>query len=267
LGLGYYVLARTNEKLEYTGAYYELVESNFINQEDVSMIDLKYVWDNTNWSYTYPIRGSRLYFKYQTSPMINYDANSLSFDGRIYKPLFNGLSMLIRNFNGVSWGNQNQKFYLGSSPSFYTSDNFNVNQYYQTQNFDEFYFSEHIMPIRGVPFMYKSGDNVMSFNFELRAPFLIYYFPAIKWIGQLNAVAFIDAGVTWNNQFLSVSDKENWIARESGGSAQGWVMSYGWGPRFILLGLPFQINYAWQFNPITKQKSERRYEITIGFDL
>ena len=44
-------------------------------------------------------------------------------------------------------------------------------------------------------------------------------------------------------------------------------MSYGWGPRFILFGLPFQINYAWQFNPVTKQKSEKRYEITIGFDL
>ena len=117
--------------------------------------------------------------------------------------------------------------------------------------------------------MYKSGDNIMSFNLELRAPFLIYYFPAIKWIGQLNAIVFIDAGVTWNQdtKFPSISDKENWRNREDGGSAQGWVMSYGWGPRFILLGLPFQINYAWQFNPITKWKSDKRYEITIGFDL
>ena len=117
--------------------------------------------------------------------------------------------------------------------------------------------------------MYKSGDNIMSFNLELRAPFLIYYFPAIKWIGQLNAIVFIDAGVTWNQdtKFPSISDKENWVNREDEGSAQGWVMSYGWGPRFILLGLPFQINYAWQFNPITKWKSSKRYEITIGFDL
>ena len=47
----------------------------------------------------------------------------------------------------------------------------------------------------------------MSFNLELRAPFLIYYFPAIKWIGQLNAVVFIDAGVTWNQdtKFPSIS--------------------------------------------------------------
>ena len=117
--------------------------------------------------------------------------------------------------------------------------------------------------------MYKTGDNVMAWNFELRAPFLLYYFPAVKWIGQINAVAFLDAGVTWNkhNQFPSISHANNWVNREDGGTAEGWVMSYGWGPRFILLGLPFQINYAWQFNPVTKQKSEKRYEITIGFDL
>ena len=133
----------------------------------------------------------------------------------------------------------------------------------------DFYFSEHVMPIRGIPFMYKSGDNIMSFNFELRAPFLLYYFPAIKWIGQLNAIAFVDAGVTWNktDPMPKISNSNHWINREDGGSEQGWVMSYGWGPRFILFGLPFQINYAWQFNPITKQKSSKRYEFTIGIDL
>lgn len=270
VGLGYHLLTKTNEILRQNNyGYYDLEESEFDSQNSIATIDLKYVWDNTGWSYTYPIRGTRFYMKYQTSPLPNYNANLISFDGRFYKPLFNGLSLLIRNFSGLSWGEENQKFYLGSSPSFYTSDNFNVNQYYQNQNLDEFYFSEHVMPIRGVPFMYKMGDNVMAFNFELRAPFLIYYFPAIKWIGELNGIGFIDIGVTWNdNENLpSISNEENWLNRENGGSAQGWVMTYGWGPRFILLGLPFQVNYAWQFNPITKEKSAKRYEITIGFDL
>ena len=269
LGIGYYQLAHTKEILELNNLGYQLVDNEWVGKKELTSIDLKYVWDNTKWSYTYPIRGSRFYLKYQTSPLSEYQTNSLSWDGRIYKPLFNGLSLLARNVSGVSWGKDNHKFYLGSSPSFYTSDNFNVNQYYQSQNFNEYYFSDHVMPIRGVPFMYKTGDNVMAWNFELRAPFLLYYFPAIKWIGQLNAVTFIDLGVVWNkeDQFPLVSDEENWISRENGGTAQGWVMSYGWGPRFILLGLPFQINYAWQFNPITKKASEKRYEITIGFDL
>ena len=269
VGVGYYQLAHTKETLKYTNLGYELTESEWVDKQELTSVDLTYVWDNTKWSYTYPVRGSRLYLKYQTSPLSKYQTNSLSFDGRIYKPLFNGLSLLLRNFSGVSWGKDNHKFYLGSSPSFYTSNNFNVNQYYQSQNFNEYYFSDHVMPIRGVPFMYKTGDNVMAWNIELRAPFLLYYFPTIKWIGQINAIAFLDAGVTWNQyeQFPSISNANNWVAREEGGTPQGWVMSYGWGPRFILLGLPFQINYAWQFNPVTKKKSEKRYEITIGFDL
>ena len=270
LGLGYYQLAHTQQELELTNLGYQLSGNDeWVGKDEITSIDLKYVWDNTRWSYTYPISGSRFYFKYQTSPFAQYKTNALSFDGRFYKPLINGLSVLVRNFSGLSWGKNSHKFYLGSSPSFYTSDNFNVNQYYQNQNLNEFYFSEHVMPIRGVPFMYKSGDNIMAFNFEVRAPFLLYYFPAIKWIGQLNAIGFIDLGVTWNkdSDLPEISNKENWIDREMGGGPEGWVMSYGWGPRFILLGLPFKINYAWQFNPITKQKSEKRYEITIGFDL
>lgn len=269
LGFGYYQLARTIETIENSGfGGYQLVDSEWGGKDEITSIDLKYIWDNTKWSYTYPIRGTRFYFKYQTSPLTNYSINSLSFDGRFYKPLFNGLSILARNFSGFSWGDQNHKFYLGSSPSFYNSDP-NVTQYYENQNLEEYYFSEHVMPIRGVPFMYKSGDNILAFNFELRAPFLIYYFPAIKWIGQLNGIVFLDVGVTWDKatQFPNISNTNNWLERESGGSNQGWVMSYGWGPRFIFLGLPFQINYAWQFNPLTKQKSAKRYEITIGFDL
>ena len=221
LGVGYYQLAHTKEILEYSNLGYQLVDNEWVGKQELTSMDLTYVWDNTKWSYTYPVRGSRLYLKYQTSPLSKYQINSLSFDGRIYKPLFNGLSLLARNVSGISWGEDNHKFYLGSSPSFYTSDNFNVNQYYQSQNFDEYYFSDHVMPIRGVPFMYKTGDNVMAWNFELRAPFLLYYFPAIKWIGQLNAVTFIDMGVAWNkdDRFPSISDTENWINREDGGSA------------------------------------------------
>ena len=29
----------------------------------------------------------------------------------------------------------------------------------------------------------------------------------------------------------------------------GWAMSYGFGPRFIFLGLPWQIDFTWEYNP------------------
>ena len=135
--------------------------------------------------------------------------------------------------------------------------------------FEPINFSENISPIRGTPFMYKYGDNVALFNFELRAPVLLYYFPAIKWVGQINGVAFLDVGVVWNNntQFPKFSDEENWVYREEDATkTQGWVMSYGWGPRFIFLGLPWKINYAWQYNPHKGTISERQWYLTIGLD-
>ena len=79
----------------------------------------------------------------------------------------------------------------------------------------------------------------------------------------------MDMGVTWDNtsKFPDITKYDNWIDRENNNNTNGWVMSYGWGPRFILLGLPFQVNYAWQYNPLTGVSSNRIYEITIGLDL
>ena len=271
-GLNYYYLSRTEQVLENTGFGYRIVESNFKESYDISIFDFRYVWDNTKWAYTYPVRGSRFYIKYQTNPFRDFDTNSLSFDARFYKPFNNGLSLFFRNFSGTSWGDKSQKFFLGGSPSFYNSSNYNVTEYYssQSQNLEEYYFSEHVMPIRGIPYMYKTGDNVIAYNLELRAPFLIYYFPTIKWVGQLNGIIFVDIGATWdkNHNIPNINSSENWDFRQTGdNNDNGWIMSYGFGPRFILFGLPFQVNYAWQYNPILRKSSSRRYEITIGFDL
>ena len=271
-GLNYYYLSRTEQVLENTGFGYRIVESNFKESYDISIFDFRYVWDNTKWAYTYPVRGSRFYIKYQTNPFKDFDTNLLSFDARLYKPFNNGLSLFFRNFTGTSWGDKSQKFFLGGAPSFYNSSNYNVTEYYssQSQNLEEYYFSEHVMPIRGIPYMYKTGDNVIAYNLELRAPFLIYYFPTIKWVGQLNGIIFVDVGATWNKKhnIPNINSSENWEFRQTGdNNVNGWIMSYGFGPRFILFGLPLQVNYAWQYNPILKRSSSRRYEITIGFDL
>lgn len=256
--------------------YGGIESSQHIYTGNLTTFSGRYVWDNTRWYYTYPVDGSRLYLKYKTAPTSSYDINLVSFDGRYYKPLFNGVSLLLRNFIGHTWGKNRQVMYLGSEPSFYSS-NPNISYFYENEISNDndnlltfFNFTENITPIRGVPFMYKYGDNVALFNFELRAPFLLYYFPAIKWFGQINGIVFADIGVAWSNNdsIPDITKKENWINREDDiNQHHGWVMSYGWGPRFIFLGMPFKLNYAWQYNPITKQKSNRRYEITIGIDL
>ena len=80
------------------------------------------------------------------------------------------------------------------------------------------------------------------------------YFPAIKFLGQINGAIFCDIGTTWNwNDYNKFLDKNSWtesadIENETIPET-GWAMSYGFGPRFIFLGLPWQIDFTWEFNP------------------
>ncbi|MEE9464444.1 MAG: hypothetical protein V3W14_02565, partial [Candidatus Neomarinimicrobiota bacterium] len=43
------------------------------------------------------------------------------------------------------------------------------------------------------------------------------------------------------------------------------VITYGWGPRFILFGLPIQLDYAYQVKPPPGEK-RRHWYLTIGLD-
>ena len=140
---------------------------------------------------------------------------------------------------------------------------------------EELYFSEYVMPIRGIQRSNKLGYNVLLVNLELRLPFLIYYFPAIKYLGQINGVIFTDFGVAWNNKYPAFWDECSWESSSVGNNAcennekeeyAGWLMSYGFGPRFIFLGFPWQLDFAWQYNPHKGTISDRQWYLTIGLD-
>ena len=118
------------------------------------------------------------------------------------------------------------------------------------------------MPIRGVSISNKLGQNVLLTNLELRLPFLIYYFPAIKYLGQINGVIFTDFGVAWDAEFPSYYNGSSWQI----GDATGWLMSYGFGPRFLFLGFPWKLDYAWQYTPHVGTISDRAWYLSIGLD-
>ena len=235
---------------------------------------IKYIWDNALWSYTYPIDGIRMFVKYKTSPGINEKSlhfHSTTLDFRNYQKLFNGISGAIRIFAGHNWGKDAQKFRLGGVPWLFSSDSYNE-RYYQGENSDltleGLYFSEYVMPLRGAQVSNKYGKNVILSNIELRLPFLIYYFPAIKYLGQINGVVFADIGVSWDNHYPQFWDKSSWETLDINGNIRnnGWLMSYGFGPRFIFLGFPWQLDYAWEYNPHKGTISDRQWYLTIGLD-
>jgi outer membrane protein assembly factor BamA len=198
-------------------------------------------------------------------------------DGRKYFRLFNGVSLASRFFAGTNWGSDSQKFRLGGVPWLFSS---NRERFYGGENQDlsleELYFSEYVMPLRGSQVSNKYGDNILLVNIELRLPFLIYYFPALKYLGQINGVLFTDFGATWDSDYPKFWDECNWESTANDEECPnfdqisqqrtGWLMSYGFGPRFIFLGMPWQLDYAWQYNPHKGTISDRNWYLTIGLD-
>jgi Tol biopolymer transport system component len=220
-----------------------------------------YVWDNAEWEYLHPVNGWRTNFWMSGSPKWN-DAGiaflTTAFDLRRYFRLFAGTSTAFRLTGGASFGPDAQNFLVGGLPWIFSSERegYYGGRYKQDPlGLDEnrlktIYFSEYVTPLRGAQMMEIVGQQALLLNMEYRFPFLLYYFPALRILGQLSGVAFIDAGFVWDES-TSRTDQ---------------IITYGWGPRFIFLGLPFQLDYAWPFNPPEGEDRSRHWYLTIGLD-
>ena len=116
---------------------------------------------------------------------------------------FQHFTFVFRLYSGYTWSwdvqkfghiRDENKFYLGGAPCLGLSDDCT-----RDLPIDRIFDEEAVMPLRGIGVYSKSGNNVLLYNFELRLPFLIYYFPAIQFLGQINGAIFCDIGVTWDN--------------------------------------------------------------------
>ena len=205
---------------------------------------------------------------------------SLSFDMRAYSSTKNKISTALRLFGGHLGGADVNRatFRVGGTTYLpFFSDEQNQAQYelyYDIHDSeDQIYYNQYVMPLRGKQKSNKLGNNVLLVNLELRLPFLVYYFPAIKYLGQINGVIFTDFGVAWNNKYPEFWDVCSWESSittnddcDINEDYTGWAMSYGFGPRFIFLGMPWQLDYAWQYNPHKGTVSDRNWYLTIGLD-
>lgn len=224
-----------------------------------------YVWDNTLWSYMYPIDGIRAFANLELSPKLNdngLDFSTICFDIRGYNPLKNGVSLAGRMYFGKSFGENAQNFHLGGVPWLFSSeDNIYANdpRDFSGTMLQNIFLSEYIMPVRGAQINEIEGTSTILFNAELRLPFLVYYFPSIKYFGQINGVIFTDIGVAWSGKKPDFWEGESWNS-----SPRDFVWTYGFGPRFILFGLPVKLDYAWEYIP--NHKSERMWYVSIGLD-
>ena len=238
---------------------------------------IKYVSDNTRWFYLHPVSGLRTYLKYEVIPKNNindYNFETFSIDFRKYFEFSysSKISFASRIFFGSSWGKDKRVFGLGGGPWLFSNTNNMINSGYEENlSYDNYYFMNNfIYPVRGFPMATKYGSKVLLISHELRLPFLIYYFPSIKYLGQIFGVCFIDMGVAWNDSFPKFRNKNSWdstiLSLPNSSNPTGWIMSYGFGPRFIFLNMAWKLDYARQYNPINGKRSKRNWYLTIGYD-
>lgn len=223
-----------------------------------------YTWDNAEWSYMYPVAGMRANIVLNVSPKIDKNGMSfqtISFDARKYFRLKGGTSIAARVSGGASFGANAQKFLAGGLPWIMSSEE--GGQRYARDIFGDdndpyaslqtIYFSKYLTPLRGTQMMELVGNKAIVANLEFRFPFLIYYFPALGMLGQLGGVIFSDYGAAWG-EGVDVT-----------GNLQFYdVLTYGWGPRFILFGLPLQLDYAWEYKK--NLPDPKHWYLTIGLD-
>ena len=239
-------------------------EEIFEGSSNILQTSIRYVWDNSKWGGMHPVDGSRFYIKYRYAPKhsnFNYDFHCFTIDFRDYKR-FDISSFGFRLFAGKYWGDSPYKFKLGGAPWITSSQN--RPQYIYDSN--EHYFSEFVHPIRGTNLGSRIGSNVMLMNFEYRLPMLLYYFPTIQWLGQINGVFFSDIGVVWNDDFPDFNSSYNWDNPEQDETSSGWAWTYGVGPRFIFLGMPWQLDYTWQYFPVTGKNQYNGWYLSLGLD-
>ncbi|MCH7496726.1 MAG: PD40 domain-containing protein [Candidatus Marinimicrobia bacterium] len=219
---------------------------------------LAYVWDNAEWAFLHPVNGWRTTLSATASPKLSNEGISfqtVSLDVRRYFRLFGGTSIAARVSGGASYGADAQSFLVGGLPWLFSSEGGgryarNIFDGTAVENLKTIYFSEYLTPLRGTRLMERVGRQAVLVNLEFRFPFLIYYFPALRMLGQLGGVAFLDAAAgLWDN----AGDRSD-------------IVTYGWGPRFLLFGLPIQLDFAWPLNPPAGEKRTRSWYLTIGTD-
>jgi Tol biopolymer transport system component len=245
-----------------------LLQSDYVLHE-VASIDLTtliprvgYVWDNAEWDYLHPANGWRSSVGIGVSPRWGKDGidfQTLTLDVRRYFRLFAGTSAAIRLSGGASYGQDAQNFLVGGLPWLFSSEPNTPGSYGGRYKQDPLalgehplktiYFSEYSTPLRGTQMMELVGNRALLMNLEYRFPFLVYYFPALRMLGQLGGVLFVDAAKVWDGAT----------------GEESHVITYGWGPRFILFGLPFQLDFA---RPLQSPDDDhtRNWYLTIGTD-
>lgn len=227
-----------------------------------------FVFDNTLWSYFYPIDGWRWRIDATVSP--KYTQNSLEFqtvqaDVRRYFKLNREYSFALRLSGGLSEGPNAQRFFLGGESNW-------INQKWRNHVLDsrneslleDIYFSDFVTPLRGARYYERVGTRYFLANFEFRYPFIKYL--ALGWpipmtIGGLQGITFFDIGGAWFGNEFHPFTKEPYY----GTVMDDLVSGFGVGTRIYLGYFLLKIDCAWRYDMIKVHSPQWYFSLGLDF--
>ena len=253
-----------HHRVEWNNSYYyvkrdllDIPEIAELYDEDIHEFrtEVALVKDNTIFSYTGPMDGSRYRLSLEMSPKLTAETPefySAKLDFRQYVKITNNYHLAFRFNGGASFGPNPQTFLLGGIDN-WINYVYNPNAPIFGSDGDSFsdqlsmyYLSEYIMPVRGAAMFQTWGNKFMLMNAEVRFPFIEYAkfgLPPIQFF-QVRGVLFADLGAAWTND-LHLVENDAWLI---GNTWDDMIGSVGMGIRVYLGFALLRIDCAWEYN-------------------
>lgn len=175
-----------------------------INQSYV-IPEVKLSFDNVLYGSLYPVSGWRADVGLRISPDMPNSSRqfvTLRTDIRRYYKVTREYSFALRASAASSHGRQPETFMAGGISNWinYRLDNAYLDY---LSDYEDLYFSEYVVPVRGVPYFAYTGNHYTAFNAEFRFPFIDYL--SMRWpislvIGNVRGQIFSDWVKTWNQE-------------------------------------------------------------------
>lgn len=267
--------SRFETSLNYLNIYQNVSYIDLIadrDKVDVSSIksyllpEFKLSFDNVLYGSLYPVSGWRMDAGFRFSPdMPNSSRQFATFrtDIRKYIKVGREYSFALRGSAASSHGRNPEVFMAGGISNWinYRLDDGYINY---LSNYEDLYFSEYVVPVRGVPYFAYTGNHYTAFNAEFRFPFIEYL--SVRWpismvIGNVRGELFSDWVKTWNaeqSQGLSLPEA---LFQDQNNSYWGT----GFGMR-MNLGI-FVLRYDMAFDMSESSRWDNRQHIwSLGLD-
>jgi len=191
------------QRLSRISLYQELDSDEVSTISTYVLPEVKLSFDNVLYGYLYPIDGWRVELGTRFSPYLDNSARqfvTLRADLRKYIKLTREYSFAFRLSGATSHGKTPEKFMAGGIENWlnYRLDNSYINY---LADYEDLYFSEYVLPVRGAPYFGFVGNHYAALNTEFRFPFIEYL--SMKWpislvLGNVRGEVFSDWVKTWD---------------------------------------------------------------------